>query len=152
MAAEEEAGTPAAEGKARGLDATSIVPFALPETLGGSLSPRGDTRSVAEPTLPSFSSGVSLPVTAAATGPPPPSPPLPPPPRPPVRLRPRSPLPLPRGAAAVDLEGPSFRVSEVPQPEPITSYSASGRRAALSCFIAPLHAEVALRHATLAAG
>lgn len=132
MAAEEEAGTPAAVGKARGLDATSIVPFALPETLGGSLSPRGDTRSVAEPTLPSFSSGVSLPVTAAAAGPPPP----PPSPPPPVRLRPLS--PLPRGAAAVDLEGPSFRVSEVPQPEPITSYSASGRRAALSCFIAPL--------------
>lgn len=60
-------------GDARGLDATSIVPFALPETLGGSLSPRGNTPSVAAPPLPSCSSGVSLPVTAAAGPPPPPT-------------------------------------------------------------------------------
>lgn len=144
MAAAAEARTPTAEVKARGLDATSIVPFALPETLGGSLSPHRATLSLTQPALQSVSSGAPYrSPPPAGQHPPPPSPP-------PVTLRP--PSQLPRGAAAVDLEGPNIRVSKVPQPEPITSYSASEPRAASSGFIAFLHAEVALRHATLAAG
>lgn len=75
-------------------------------------------------------------------------------PPPPVKFWPRSGFLRERrgGAAAVDQEGPHIRVSEVLQPEPITSYSASGRRAALPSFISLPAAEVALRHAAAAAG